>query len=54
MFAFTVTYPSGKVQLVGFVNSQAEADALIDRICRKYGTEYIASSGIRFGLELAA
>jgi len=54
MFAFTMTYPSGKVQLVGFVNSQAEADELLDKICSRYGTEYIASSGIRFGLELAA
>lgn len=54
MYAFTITYPNGEVKLMGFVNSQAEADALLDKICSKYGTEYIASSGIRFGLELAA
>ncbi len=54
MFAFTATFPNGTVKLIGFVNSQKEADDLLDKICSRYGTEYIATSGIRFGVELAA
>lgn len=54
MYAFTMVFPNGKVKLIGFVNSTEEADELLDRICRKYGTEYIATSGAKFNVELAA
>lgn len=54
MYAMTAVYANGRVVLLGFVNNETEVNAMIDRMCREYGTEYLASAGVHFNIELAA
>lgn len=54
MFALVCVYPSGKRDLMGFVNSAQEAEEYIDKICEQNGgREYLTECGVRFNVELA-
>ena len=54
MFSLSAIFPEGNVEMLGFVSSNEEVDAILDTFCSKYGTEFIATSGVKFNVELAA
>lgn len=53
MYVLIASYPNGKKNFLGFVNTQNDVKAIIDQMCTKYGTEALASTGIQFNVELA-
>lgn len=54
MFSLFAIFPDGNVEMLGFVSSNEEVDEILDKLCSKYGTEFIATSGVQFNVELAA
>ena len=54
MFAVYAKFSNGEIDLIGFVNSQAEAESKIDGYITRHGADYLGSRGVQFNVELAA
>lgn len=54
MYAVVAVYPSDHQVLVGFANSQADVDGLVNDACETNGgREALIARGIHFNVELA-